>query len=55
MMIFSLFGIFYVFSPFFVRFKKTNQKKKTKEGQDDLICGFKKTSGKDTDTEIFSN
>ncbi len=55
MMIFSLFGVFYVFSPFFVRFKKTNQKKKTKEGQDDLIGGFKKTSGKDTDTEIFSN
>lgn len=53
MMIFSLFGVFYVFSPFFVKFVKVSGKRKS--GQHDLTGVQKKRSGKDTDTEIFSN
>ena len=53
MMIFSLFGIFYIFSPFFVRFVKASGKRKS--SQNDLTEMQKKRSGKDTDTEIFSN
>ena len=53
MMIVSLFGVFYAFSPFFVRFVKVSGKRKS--GQHDLTGIQKKRSGKDTDTEIFSN
>ncbi len=55
MVIVSLFSVFYAFSPFFVRFKRSNIKRKSKETQDELISMTSKKSGKDTDTEIFSN
>ena len=56
MVIVSLFGVFYAFSPFFVRFKRSNIKRKGKEEkQNEIIDMTSKKSGKDTDTEIFSN
>lgn len=52
LIIFFLFGLFYAFSPSFVNLKKFNYKSKRKQ---DNLSGTRKRSGKDTDTEIFSN
>ncbi len=53
-LIIMIFSGFYAFSPFMVLlFKPKNEKQK--DEFDDVFIGTKKQSGKDTDTEIYSN